>query len=77
MSAVSSPSVTERDFYGALTSVWVFLTLVAIEALPADATWRSYILPIGTLVMLGFYARAWRRAQVLSSHSADPLNPAV
>jgi hypothetical protein len=59
----SRPSLTASDFYGALTVNWLFLTLVALGALPADATWRSYLLPIGTLVMLAVYARAWRRAQ--------------
>jgi hypothetical protein len=68
MPSVSSPpSLTARDFYSALTIVWLFLTLVALEALPSDASWRSYVLPAGTLVMLGFYARAWRRAQLRSS----------
>ena len=64
MSAVSAPpSITARDFYGALTIVWLFLTLIALDAIPAHASWRSYLLPIGTLVLLGLYARAWRRAQ--------------
>lgn len=73
MSSVSSPQVTPSDFYGSLTVIWLFLTLIALRALPADPTWRAYLLPVGTLVMLGFYARAWRRAQVLSSRSADSL----
>lgn len=64
MSSVSSlPHVTRSDFYASLTVVWLFLTLTALSALPDHPTWRAYILPAGTLLMLGVYARAWRRAQ--------------
>ena len=77
MSASSSPpSLTASDFYGALTVVWLFLTLVALEVLPSDASWRAYALPIGTLIMLGFYARAWRRSQVRSRSSAESIESA-
>ena len=78
MSRVSSPPpVTTSDFYSSLTAIWLFLTLISLSALPADPTWRSYLLPVGTLLMLGFYARAWRGAQVLSSSSPDSVKRAV
>ena len=58
---MTSPTVTARDFYGALTNIWLFLVMVAIQGTSAAEGWTAYVLPIGGLIMLGIHAREWRR----------------
>ena len=52
--------VTRRELFGQLVIVWLFIVLASLPA-AGEPGWRSYVLPIGALIMLLFYAIASRR----------------
>jgi hypothetical protein len=56
-----TPTVTAREFYGSLTTVWLFVAILAIQNAREADRWVDYVLPIGTLAMLAIHAAAWRR----------------
>jgi hypothetical protein len=49
--------ITRRELYFELTLVWLFVVLVAVQAMPEDVTWTSLLLPIGGLLIL--LAHVW------------------
>jgi hypothetical protein len=62
MSPSSQPSITRSELYLALLTVWLFMVSIALATVPPDASWRSYALPIGTIIMFAFHANAYRQA---------------
>jgi len=54
--------VTRREFYMSLTTVWLFIVLVAAADLGRASKWTALVLPIGALGIFILHAVSLRRA---------------